>query len=248
MSEVFSNKGENYRGGRQYPANSRDILQDFYDFLLSERLRVSDSSSRVNLTEARRTGKPLQKLWQGTELSAHDFADEVSRFFSLKRVTLAELMSAGSLADIFSQRFLRESLMFPYSAEGDTPHLAVSDPSDAAAIRAAEIVLGAPPQIRIASFEDIATVLASRLEDKAAAPSSSDPLQGRADDDVESLRDLASGAPVVRAVNDLLERAVELRASDIHIEPFRDRAHRAHARRRPAAPGRRRQPTHCRRR
>src|SRR6202000_1038356 len=36
----------------------------------------------------------------------------------------------------------------------------------------------------------------------------------------ESLRDLASGAPVVRAVSDLLEKAVELRASDIHIEPF----------------------------
>src|SRR6202030_2175874 len=30
----------------------------------------------------------------------------------------------------------------------------------------------------------------------------------------------ASGAPVVRAVNDLLEKAIELRASDIHIEPF----------------------------
>ena len=41
------------------------------------------------------------------------------------------------------------------------------------------------------------------------------------DDDIDSLRDLASGAPVVRAFNDLLERAVELRASDIHIEPFR---------------------------
>ena len=43
----------------------------------------------------------------------------------------------------------------------------------------------------------------------------------QSDDDIESLRDLASGAPVVRAVNDLLEKAVELRASDIHIEPFR---------------------------
>ena len=40
------------------------------------------------------------------------------------------------------------------------------------------------------------------------------------EDDIESLRDLASGAPVVRAVNDLLEKAIELRASDIHIEPF----------------------------
>ena len=41
------------------------------------------------------------------------------------------------------------------------------------------------------------------------------------DDDIESLRDLASGAPVVRAVNDLLEKAVELRATDVHVEPVR---------------------------
>src|SRR5262249_14652639 len=44
---------------------------------------------------------------------------------------------------------------------------------------------------------------------------------GAFDDDIESLRDLASGAPVVRAVNDMFEKAAELRASDIHIEPFR---------------------------
>src|SRR4029077_10751795 len=40
------------------------------------------------------------------------------------------------------------------------------------------------------------------------------------EDDIESLRDLARRAPVVRAVNDLLEKAIELRASDIHVEPF----------------------------
>jgi len=38
---------------------------------------------------------------------------------------------------------------------------------------------------------------------------------------IESLRDLASGAPVVRGVNELLEKAIELRASDIHIAPSR---------------------------
>ena len=48
------------------------------------------------------------------------------------------------------------------------------------------------------------------------------PLASKRDDDIESLRDLASGAPVVRAVNDLLEKAIELRATDIHVEPFRN--------------------------
>lgn len=39
-------------------------------------------------------------------------------------------------------------------------------------------------------------------------------------DDVEHLRDLASEAPVIRLVNLIITRAVESRASDIHIEPF----------------------------
>src|SRR5207237_8510911 len=44
----------------------------------------------------------------------------------------------------------------------------------------------------------------------------------RRGEETASRRGLASGAPVVRAVNDLLEKALELRATDIHIEPLRD--------------------------
>ena len=43
------------------------------------------------------------------------------------------------------------------------------------------------------------------------------------EDDVEHLRDLASEAPVIRLVNLIIQRAVEARASDIHIEPFENR-------------------------
>ncbi|MBI4212422.1 MAG: type II secretion system ATPase GspE, partial [Deltaproteobacteria bacterium] len=40
------------------------------------------------------------------------------------------------------------------------------------------------------------------------------------DEDVEHLKDLASEAPVIRLVNLVISRALESRASDIHIEPF----------------------------
>ncbi len=45
----------------------------------------------------------------------------------------------------------------------------------------------------------------------------------RSEDDIEHLRDLASEAPVIRLVNLVIQRAVEQRASDIHIEPFENR-------------------------
>src|SRR5262249_17977553 len=150
-------------------------------------------------------------IWELSELSANDFAEEVARYFDVPRVGLADLLAAPALVKQFSQRFLREMTVFPYQSSDGKAMLALADPSDSAAVRAAGIVLGGDIRIKVASFEDIATVLNQRLgEDDAAAP---DAVESAADagDDIESLRDLASGAPVVRAVNDMLEKAVELR-------------------------------------
>ena len=101
--------------------------------------------------------------------------------------------------------------------------LVVADPTDAASVRAAELTLGGRVALAVASFEDIATALAEQLgDDTLAGPERAEVNAAQSDDDIDSLRDLASGAPVVRAVNDLLEKAIELRATDIHVEPFRN--------------------------
>jgi general secretion pathway protein E len=165
----------------------------------------------------------LRKLWEQTDLSASDFADEVARFFGLARISLPQLMAASALTARFSPGFLRETAVFPLQTREGGVKLVVADPSDLASVRAAEIVLGQVFEIEVASFEDIATALSERLGDDApSSPNDRDVELAHAEDDIESLRDLASGAPVVRAVNDLLEKAMEMRASDIHIEPFRN--------------------------
>ena len=166
-------------------------------------------------------GSLLRRLWKMSEMSAGDFADEVARYHKLPRMDLPALMAAASSADRFTARFLRETSVFPYRDSEGRAALAVADPRDDSAIRAAEIVLGGPVTLTVAPYEDIATVLNERLGGDAAVADGIDVPLPQADDDIESLRDLASGAPVVRAVNDLLEKAAELRASDIHIEPFR---------------------------
>ena len=163
----------------------------------------------------------LRKLWEMSELSASEFADEVALFFELPRVTLQEMMAAESRVAQFSRRFLREMAVFPCQPAGGLPVLVLADPTDRASIQAAGIVLGTAPVIKVASFEDLGTVLDQRLGEEEAASADSAVTATVQDDDIDNLRDLASGAPVVRAVNDLFETAVELRASDIHIEPGR---------------------------
>jgi len=171
---------------------------------------------RHNLQSASRT-----KLWEVTDLSAGEFADEVARFYDYKRVALRDMLSATPLVASFSQRFLRETLVFPYRGADQIVVLAIADPTDLAARRAAEIVLGPAIEIKVAAFDDLGVVLDQRLaSDRDEGAGEGEGFRQLREDDIESLRDLASGAPVVRAVNDLLEKAVELRASDIHIEPF----------------------------
>lgn len=195
-----------------------------------ESLQFVEHLRRHNhLTKAAAIGEPAEqggsgrqqgKLWELTDLSASEFADEAARFADLERVTLQDMLSAPALGEAFSQRFLREMMVFPYQSADGGAVLAVADPTDTAARRAAEIVLRRDVAIKVASVEDLTVVLDQRLgDDHVELAGGREPHQPR-EDDIESLRDLASGAPVVRAVNDLLEKAVELRASDIHIEPF----------------------------
>jgi general secretion pathway protein E len=164
-------------------------------------------------------GQASGKLWEHTDLSASEFADEAARFYDLERVSLQDMLSATAVVEPFSQRFLREMTVFPYRSAEAGAVLAIADPADNAARRAAEIVLGGDVTIKVGSFEDITVALNQRLGSEDAEAPGGETFQPR-EDDIESLRDLASGAPVVRAVNDLLEKAVELRASDIHIEPL----------------------------
>jgi len=196
-----------------------DLASEFASYLRGKN-NVADDATLLD-TSPMQEERTLRQIWELSELSANDFADEVSRYFEVPRVVLADLLAAPALVKHFSRRFLREMTVFPYQSADGTPLLAVADPSDSAAVRAAAIVLGGDIHIKVASFEDIATVLNQRLgEEDVAAPDGGE-RASEVGDDIESLRDLASGAPVVRAVNDMLEKAVELRASDIHIEPFR---------------------------
>jgi general secretion pathway protein E len=196
---------------------------EFVGYLARKHAVTGDLLSKFAAADSRGKDKKLRDLWELTDLSASDFADEIARFYKLTRLDLPQLLATSSLAGRFSRRFLRETMVFPCQIEesgGNT--LVVADPTDRSIIHAAELALGAPVALAVASFDDIATALSERLgDDEPTATEFGESAPAQRDDDIESLRDLASGAPVVRAVNDLLEKAVELRATDIHVEPFR---------------------------
>jgi len=123
-------------------------------------------------------------------------------------------------------RFLKQYLVLPLGEQRGRILLWMADPHDSYAIDAIALVTGCgvAPVVGVRSEVDEAierwhgqgrSAMGTILE---AADGEAVPL-----DDIEHLRDLASEAPVIRLVNLVIQRAVELRASDIHVEPFENR-------------------------
>jgi general secretion pathway protein E len=158
--------------------------------------------------------------WVGlTKLTQPVFADELAAFYQCPRVQRSELTGNRFAGALLSRRFLREGRLFPFEDASGVLMLAVAVPVDDETLRAVTIALQRPLKIVVATVDDIEAALGAILE--------SEPLNSvahaeptAAEDNLDDLRDLARGAPVVRALDDLLRLAVEQRATDLHIEPF----------------------------
>ena len=131
----------------------------------------------------------------------------------------------GPEIESVSVKFLKNNniLPFKYNSENATLHIAVEDPANLASFQVLkeklncelEVFLSPPTAIQDA-IERYFGAGTTQMEDIVSGVDAMDENF----DDVEHLRDLASEAPVIRLVNLIISRAVEMRASDIHIEPF----------------------------
>jgi general secretion pathway protein E len=158
--------------------------------------------------------------WVGlTKLTPSGFADELAAFYRCDRVQRRDLVGSRFAGAQLSPRFLKEEHLFPYEHPSGTLTLAIARPVEDETIRAAEVALRQSLAIVVATADDIDAALATILETErqnTIAPAET----ATADDDLDDLRDLARGAPVVRALDELLRLAVEQRATDLHIEPL----------------------------
>ena len=124
-----------------------------------------------------------------------------------------------------SVKFLKAVNVVPISEEDDQITIAITDPEDHFAIQAVEMACGKSVVIKLATITQVERALdqlygggKSMMEDIVEEIQTED---NRAQvDSIERLRDLAAEAPIIRLVNLIINRAVALRASDIHIEPF----------------------------
>jgi len=201
-------------------------LDEICAFLLkSDRLDPADLK-RAEAYREQHGGDLVTLLVRLGLVSERDVAEAESSLLGLQLVRAADLPDEGPEIANLSRRYMKQNLLLPIGETETELQVVMANPRDGFALKALSMASGKT----IAPLVGVASEIENGIEKlygggRSAMGQIVDSLGDGEDDieDVEHLRDLASEAPVIRLVNLLLQRAVEARASDIHIEPFENR-------------------------
>lgn len=147
-------------------------------------------------------------------------AQALSVACGLPLVREADFPPVSPFTDQLNTGYLRAQRVAPLRQDDETMLLVMADPFNHEAANAVRFKTGLRVNRAIGVGREIDGWLASSAtragQDSATAAPDSREI---GDADLQRLRDLAGGAPVVRWVDHLFETAVALGASDIHLEP-----------------------------
>jgi general secretion pathway protein E len=184
-----------------------------------------DRATRLQAENAERLTSILAKLGLVDE---RDMADAMASLLDLAVIAVADFPAEPVLDGRINTRFLQHNRILPLAVTADDLVVAMADPLDRHAIRGMEMIAGKPVRICVAVPSDLEAAHARLYRGEgtggeALAAEVEETADESLIDDVNRLRDLASEAPVIRLVGQLIARAIESRASDIHLEPFQAR-------------------------
>lgn len=189
--------------------------------------------SEADLQRARRVqegaGEALDTLLLKLGLvSERDLAEALSAQLQLPLVRPTDYPETPASNDHIAPRFLKDARVIPLAEDEQELVVAMANPTDEYVLSALHVATGKTIVAQVGIPSELEAAFARLYGSGRSAMGQIVDSIGLADDltdeeQIQHLKDLASEAPVIRLVNLMIARAVESRASDIHIEPFENR-------------------------
>ncbi|HYC57757.1 MAG TPA: type II secretion system ATPase GspE [Candidatus Binatia bacterium] len=206
------------------PAPPPVLSSGLDEVLLSSGKVSADDLRKVRRFSAEKGERLERMLVELGFLSEDDLLPVLARYHQVPLLKSADLPEETFNLEHISVEYMRSARILPVQRTNGTLKLAMADPGDRAAIELVEQVTGLvvdPVLMRTRDLMERFEAVYGTLEGGGQAEGGEGvEVLNDDEEDVEHLRDMASEAPVIRLVNQTLSRAVEQRASDIHVEPF----------------------------
>lgn len=140
-----------------------------------------------------------------------------------------DLPKVPLVLDGISARFVRDNGIIPLEFKNNVLKVIMANPEDKAVIDALKVASSSDVIVYACEAKVTAEYMAKFYGQEQDINKIIEDLGEKGleflredEEDIGHLKDLASEAPIIRLVNLLITRAVESRASDIHLEPFDD--------------------------
>jgi len=208
--------------------------QDFLGSLLVELGIITSGQLNEATDERERTGKPLGHiLVEFGFINERDMLNVIADNLGMEVIDLKGKEIPADVIEAIEPTIARAYGVIPVAKDNGTVTVALSDPLNPTILDDLHFMLSANVRGAIANKEDIEDAItrhygdaSESVEDLLKEIESGMPVKeiddDRVSDDVISLRELATEAPVVKLLNLVLIQAIKDRASDIHFEPFED--------------------------
>lgn len=208
-------------------------MREFTDLMLTRGIISLDQLSEAKLI-SKKENKPIgQCLTTLGYASGEEVTQAIAEFYKFEYVNLATIRIPDHVIQLVPESVARENKIIPVSDEDETIKVLVSDPFDIETIERLRFILNRKVETALAPQEQIQEAI-NKYYGQVEGESADSMLQEFTDtqiDFTETEEDKAqaeegsdeNSAPVVRLVQYMIQEAVQLRASDIHVEPFEDR-------------------------
>lgn len=189
-------------------------------------LSTSDLDNVLRATEQHSLEDPRVLIQMGL-LTEEALRDAFADYLQLSTFDETQVPEQALTGVSITNRFMKSAEVIPLSDVDGVLLLAMSNPEDTFTLSAVKLATARPVEVVVATSSQIHTLF-ERLygEGKTQMSELAEALDDSESTDAETvsrLKDMAAEAPIVRLVNMMINRAIEMRASDIHIEPFEQR-------------------------
>jgi general secretion pathway protein E len=168
---------------------------------------------------ARQTGERFDLVLMRLGLvSEADIGAVLARLTGLDFLRSLDHLDGSGLPEGVDRDFLLRNRILPLASGPDGVRVAIVDPLDPLPLQALRYALGRTVDAVLttpAAFE----AAWARLDATPDGPATGASPVRASEQDLQRLRDIASEAPVIRLVNQMIASAVDMRASDVHVEP-----------------------------
>ncbi len=199
---------------------------------LGDLMLESGLISTKQLEEALETQKTTKKrigdvLVEKGFISERQLVSVLEYHFHVPFVDLSETPIRDNAINLINEGMAKRARLIPFELEDNVLSVAMADPLDLAAVEDVKRTTGKEIKVFISMSKDIQIAI-DRFYGKESAEKAVQELNK--DFSIEDLSSLeaqiandVSNAPVVRLVSSIIQHAIRLSASDIHIEPLEDK-------------------------